>query len=138
MKAGKQQGFEITVDTNKTMADSLNLAVDKKNPYFNTMLRMIATRCMMQVNNNLTFQALVFNFVTILCYISDSLSFISYAFSLYCKLLISNFLYISFDIKKRKFLRKLIKTRHFFSFIRLKTLCYCYQSFHCLIIIYLF
>jgi hypothetical protein len=55
VKAGKQQGFEIIVDTNKTMADSLNLAVDKKNPYFNTMLRMIATRCMMQVNNNLTF-----------------------------------------------------------------------------------
>ncbi len=49
VKAGKQQGFEINADSNKTLADSLDMAVDKKNPYFNTMLRMIATRCMMQV-----------------------------------------------------------------------------------------
>ena len=49
VKAGKQQGFEIKADSNKLLADSLDLAVDSKNPYFNTMLRMIATRCMMQV-----------------------------------------------------------------------------------------
>ena len=49
VKAGKQQGFEIVAESNKTLADSLDLAVDPKNPYFNTMLRMIATRCMMQV-----------------------------------------------------------------------------------------
>ena len=49
VKAGKQQGFEIVAESNKTLADSLDLAVDAKNPYFNTMLRMIATRCMMQV-----------------------------------------------------------------------------------------
>ena len=49
VKAGKQQGFEIKADSNKLLADSLDLAVDGKNPYFNTMLRMIATRCMMQV-----------------------------------------------------------------------------------------
>ena len=49
VKAGKQQGFEIVAESNKSLADSLDLAVDKRNPYFNTMLRMIATRCMMQV-----------------------------------------------------------------------------------------
>lgn len=48
VKAGKQAGFEIIVETGKRLADSLNEAVDAKNPYFNTMLRMIATRCMMQ------------------------------------------------------------------------------------------
>ena len=48
IKAGKQQGFEIKIDTGKELADSLNAAIDSKNPYFNTMLRMIATRCMMQ------------------------------------------------------------------------------------------
>merc|ERR1711981_595027 len=48
IKAGKQQGFEIKVDCGKSLADSLNAAVDAKNTYFNTMLRMIATRCMMQ------------------------------------------------------------------------------------------
>ena len=44
IKAGKQQGFEIKVDCGKSLADSLNAAVDAKNTYFNTMLRMIATR----------------------------------------------------------------------------------------------
>ena len=44
VKAGKQQGFEIKVDSGKELADSLNLATDDKNTYFNTMLRMIATR----------------------------------------------------------------------------------------------
>ena len=53
VKAGKQQGFEIRVDSGKDLADSLNAAVDEANPYFNTMLRMIATRCMMQVGRGL-------------------------------------------------------------------------------------
>uniref|UniRef100_A0A0K2TTP1 Protein DIS3 homolog n=1 Tax=Lepeophtheirus salmonis TaxID=72036 RepID=A0A0K2TTP1_LEPSM len=48
VKAGKQCGFEINVGSNKEVADSLNAAMDSKNPYFNTMLRMIGTRCMMQ------------------------------------------------------------------------------------------
>ncbi len=48
VKAGQQQGFDIRVDTGKDLADSLNAAVDPANPFFNTMLRMIATRCMMQ------------------------------------------------------------------------------------------
>ena len=44
VKAGKQQGFDIVVNTGKELAESLNLAVDEGNQYFNTMLRMIATR----------------------------------------------------------------------------------------------
>jgi len=48
VKAAKQQGHEITIDTGKQLADSLNSATDGKRPYLNTMLRMIATRCMMQ------------------------------------------------------------------------------------------
>jgi exosome complex exonuclease DIS3/RRP44 len=39
---------DIFVAIGKNLADTLNKAVDPKNPYFNTMLRMIATRCMMQ------------------------------------------------------------------------------------------
>ena len=47
--AGKNAGgFEIKLDDGKSLADSLNCANDPSNPFFNTMLRMIATRCMMQ------------------------------------------------------------------------------------------
>eukprot|EP00095_Tigriopus_kingsejongensis_P004748 snap_masked-scaffold510_size151595-processed-gene-0.0 protein:Tk04748 transcript:snap_masked-scaffold510_size151595-processed-gene-0.0-mRNA-1 annotation:"exosome complex exonuclease rrp44" len=48
VKAGQQQGYVIKVDSGKALADSLNAASDGANTYFNTMLRMIATRCMMQ------------------------------------------------------------------------------------------
>ena len=48
IKAGQQQSFQIDVQNGKALADSLNKAVDPENPYLNTMLRMIATRCMMQ------------------------------------------------------------------------------------------
>ena len=48
VKAAKQQGFSLEIDSGKQLADSLNLAVDPSNGYMNTMLRMIATRCMMQ------------------------------------------------------------------------------------------
>jgi exosome complex exonuclease DIS3/RRP44 len=48
VKAARQQGFVVEVDTGKQLADSLNRAVDPARPYMNTMLRMIATRCMMQ------------------------------------------------------------------------------------------
>jgi exosome complex exonuclease DIS3/RRP44 len=48
VKAARQQGYVITVDTGKQLADSLNLANDPARPYMNTMLRMITTRCMMQ------------------------------------------------------------------------------------------
>jgi len=48
VKAGRQQGFDICVDSGKALADSLNAATEPGRPYMNTMLRMIATRCMMQ------------------------------------------------------------------------------------------
>ena len=51
VKAARQQGFTINVDSGKQLADSLNLATDLARPYFNTMLRMIATRCIMQVKS---------------------------------------------------------------------------------------
>lgn len=42
------KGFQIRVNTGKELADSLDQAVLSAHPYFNTMLRMLATRCMMQ------------------------------------------------------------------------------------------
>merc|ERR1719430_1225958 len=48
VKAARQQGYEIFVDSSKQLADSLNAASDPVRPYMNTMLRMITTRCMMQ------------------------------------------------------------------------------------------
>jgi exosome complex exonuclease DIS3/RRP44 len=41
-------GFEIRVNTNQALAESLDHAVDPKNPESNTILRMMATRCMTQ------------------------------------------------------------------------------------------
>ena len=46
--AGKQVGHDIKAGTAKELQVSLDAAVSPDNPYFNTMLRMIATRCMMQ------------------------------------------------------------------------------------------
>nr|XP_018897817.1 PREDICTED: exosome complex exonuclease RRP44 [Bemisia tabaci] len=48
IKAGRNQGFEIDVSSGKALADSLDRAHKSDNPYFNTMLRILATRCMMQ------------------------------------------------------------------------------------------
>ncbi|XP_037070638.1 exosome complex exonuclease RRP44-like [Pollicipes pollicipes] len=48
VKAAELQGFKLNVDSNKALQESLNLAVRPDNPYFNTMLRIMATRCMMQ------------------------------------------------------------------------------------------
>ncbi|XP_075971510.1 exosome complex exonuclease RRP44-like protein Dis3 [Anticarsia gemmatalis] len=48
LKAAKQQGFEIDVSTNKSFATSLDKAVIPERPFFNTMLRIMATRCMQQ------------------------------------------------------------------------------------------
>ncbi|XP_062555669.1 exosome complex exonuclease RRP44 [Armigeres subalbatus] len=47
-KAAAYQGFEIDTSSGKKLATSLDLAVKKDNPYFNTLLRILATRCMMQ------------------------------------------------------------------------------------------
>ena len=43
-----EQGFEIDVNSGKAFADSLDKAVVPENLYFNVMLRILATRCMMQ------------------------------------------------------------------------------------------
>lgn len=48
IKAGRQLGFELDTSCGKELALSLDNAVRKDNPYFNTMLRILATRCMMQ------------------------------------------------------------------------------------------
>lgn len=40
--------MELNVDTSKDLANSLDKAVKHDNPFFNTMLRILATRCMLQ------------------------------------------------------------------------------------------
>ncbi|XP_058451921.1 exosome complex exonuclease RRP44 [Malaya genurostris] len=47
-KAAFYQGFEIITTSGKEFATSLDDAVKPENPYFNTLLRILATRCMMQ------------------------------------------------------------------------------------------
>ena len=42
------QGLALDVSSNKSLATSLDAAVKPDNPYMNTMLRILATRCMMQ------------------------------------------------------------------------------------------
>lgn len=48
IKAGRHQGFEINTSSGKELAQSLESAHKEDNPYFNTMLKILATRCMMQ------------------------------------------------------------------------------------------
>ncbi|KPJ18970.1 Exosome complex exonuclease RRP44 [Papilio machaon] len=48
LKAAKQQGFELDVSTNKSFSKSLDSAVIPSRPFFNTLLRIMATRCMQQ------------------------------------------------------------------------------------------
>ncbi|KAK3581182.1 hypothetical protein CHS0354_024716 [Potamilus streckersoni] len=48
LKAALSKGFSITVSSGKELADSLDKAVLPEDQYFNTMLRIMATRCMMQ------------------------------------------------------------------------------------------
>lgn len=48
VKAGRHLGFEIEIDCGKNLAASLDAASREDNPYLNTMLRMLATRCMLQ------------------------------------------------------------------------------------------
>ena len=42
------QGFQLNVNSGKQLAESLDTAVVPENPFFNTMLRILCTRCMMQ------------------------------------------------------------------------------------------
>ncbi|KAJ2952091.1 hypothetical protein O0L34_g4361 [Tuta absoluta] len=48
LKAARQQGFELDVSTNKSFSKSLDEAVIPGRPFFNTLLRIMATRCMQQ------------------------------------------------------------------------------------------
>lgn len=48
LKAAGACGFEIDVQSNRTLATSLDAAVRPEDPYFNTLLRLQATRCMSQ------------------------------------------------------------------------------------------
>jgi len=48
IRAAAAAGFTIRVDSSKALADSLDLAVVPDFPFFNKLLRMLATRCMTQ------------------------------------------------------------------------------------------
>ncbi|KAK1124762.1 hypothetical protein K0M31_006122 [Melipona bicolor] len=48
IKAAKNQGFTMNVNSGKELAASLDECHKENNPYFNIMLRILATRCMMQ------------------------------------------------------------------------------------------
>lgn len=48
IEAAKQRGITIDVSSGKALADSLNRAVDERNPMLNRLLRMLTTRCMTQ------------------------------------------------------------------------------------------
>ncbi|XP_065110917.1 exosome complex exonuclease RRP44 [Paramisgurnus dabryanus] len=48
IKAAKSKDIVIHTDSAKALADSLNNATIESFPYFNTLLRILATRCMMQ------------------------------------------------------------------------------------------
>ncbi|KAF2002837.1 RNB-domain-containing protein [Amniculicola lignicola CBS 123094] len=42
-----KKGLELRVDSSKALADSLDTCVDSQEPFFNTLVRIMATRCMM-------------------------------------------------------------------------------------------
>jgi exosome complex exonuclease DIS3/RRP44 len=48
MMAAEKRGLTLSVDNGKALADSLDRATIPGNPFFNTMLRMLTTRCMTQ------------------------------------------------------------------------------------------
>lgn len=48
VKAGRHLGFDIDTSSGKKLAQSLDDAVKADNPYCNTLLRILATRCMLQ------------------------------------------------------------------------------------------
>jgi exosome complex exonuclease DIS3/RRP44 len=48
LAAAEAVGVSLKVDSGKEVADSLDAAVVAGNPYFNKLLRILATRCMMQ------------------------------------------------------------------------------------------
>ena len=42
-----KRGFELHTDSSKALATSLDTCVDRSEPFFNTLVRILATRCMM-------------------------------------------------------------------------------------------
>lgn len=42
-----KKGFELRVDSSRALADSLDACVEPADPFFNTLVRIMATRCMM-------------------------------------------------------------------------------------------
>jgi exosome complex exonuclease DIS3/RRP44 len=42
----RMKGFELDVSSSKALADSLDRCVDPANPFLNTLIRILATRCM--------------------------------------------------------------------------------------------
>ena len=42
----RMKGIELDVSSSKALADSLDKCVDPNHPYFNTLIRILATRCM--------------------------------------------------------------------------------------------
>lgn len=48
LKAAKACGVELNTQSNQTLASTLDAAVRSEDPYFNTLLRLQATRCMSQ------------------------------------------------------------------------------------------
>lgn len=42
-----KKGLELRTDSSKSLAESLDACVDPQNPFFNTLVRIMATRCMM-------------------------------------------------------------------------------------------
>lgn len=42
-----KKGMELRTESSKAVADSLDTCIDASEPYFNTMIRVLATRCMM-------------------------------------------------------------------------------------------
>ncbi|AEO54131.1 hypothetical protein MYCTH_2296319 [Thermothelomyces thermophilus ATCC 42464] len=42
-----KRGLELSVESSRALADSLDRCVDPKEPFFNTLVRIMATRCMM-------------------------------------------------------------------------------------------
>ncbi|CDH12299.1 Exosome complex exonuclease DIS3 [Zygosaccharomyces bailii ISA1307] len=43
----KRKGMSISLESSKALADSLDRCEDPKDPYFNTLVRIMSTRCMM-------------------------------------------------------------------------------------------
>ncbi|KAF4520987.1 hypothetical protein B566_EDAN002483 [Ephemera danica] len=48
IRAVRAQGFELDVSCGKDLSESLDRATKPENPFFNSMVRILATRCMLQ------------------------------------------------------------------------------------------